>query len=91
MRVACVALAETPQGELQAARFGPAAWGVQLHPEADELVIAAWVDDDREEHDARGIDTPALLADIAAARAELDRAWRPLAERLVELARRARR
>jgi GMP synthase (glutamine-hydrolysing) len=86
-----VALAETTQGELQVARFGPAAWGVQLHPEADELVIAAWVDDDREEHDARGIDTPALLAEIAEARAELDRAWRPLAERLVELARRDRR
>jgi len=85
-----VALAETPQGELQVARFGPRAWGVQLHPEVDELVIAAWVDGDREEHDARGIDTDALMAEIAAARAELDDAWRPLAERLVELAREGR-
>ncbi|MGH3348591.1 MAG: type 1 glutamine amidotransferase [Nocardioides sp.] len=85
-----VPLAQTPQGELQVARFGPMAWGVQLHPEADGLVIAAWVDDDREEHDARGIDTDSLVAEIAAARAELDDAWRPLAERLVELAREAR-
>ena len=86
-----VALAQTEQGELQVARFGPRAWGVQLHPEADELVIAAWVDDDREEHDARGIDADAWVAEIAAARAELDAAWRPLAERLVELAREARK
>jgi GMP synthase (glutamine-hydrolysing) len=84
-----VALAQTPQGELQVARFGPSAWGVQLHPEADEHVIAAWVEDDRAEHDARGIDSDAWLTDIANARAELDEAWRPLAERLVELARRS--
>jgi len=84
-----VALAQTPQGELQVARFGPSAWGVQLHPEADEHVIAAWVEDDRAEHDARGIDSDAWLTDIANARAELDAAWRPLAERLVELARRS--
>jgi GMP synthase (glutamine-hydrolysing) len=85
-----VALAQTPQGELQVARFGPSAWGVQLHPEADEHVIAAWVEDDRADHDARGIDSDAWLAEIAAARTELDAAWRPLAERLVELARSAR-
>ncbi len=77
-------------GELQVARFGPSAWGVQLHPEADEHVIAAWVEDDRADHDARGIDSDAWLAEIAAARTELDDAWRPLAERLVELARRPR-
>ena len=38
LRDGVVALAETARGELQVARFGPAAWGVQLHPEADELV-----------------------------------------------------
>jgi GMP synthase (glutamine-hydrolysing) len=85
-----VALAQTPEGELQVARFGPSAWGVQLHPEADEHVIVAWVEDDRADHDARGIDSDAWLAEIAAARTELDAAWRPLAERLVELARSAR-
>lgn len=83
-----IELARTPQGELQVVRFGPAAWGVQLHPEADEHIIAAWADGDREEHLERGIDAPALLAAIADARSGLDAAWRPLAERLVELARR---
>ena len=36
-----VALARTPQGELQVARFAPRAWGVQLHPEADEHIVVA--------------------------------------------------
>ena len=31
-----VVLAQTPDGEVQVARFGPSAWGVQLHPEVDE-------------------------------------------------------
>ena len=42
-----VALARTPQGELQVARFAPRAWGVQLHPEADEQIVVAWAEGDR--------------------------------------------
>lgn len=81
------ALARTPQGELQLARFAPRAWGIQLHPEADEHILVAWAEGDREEHLDRGIDSAALLSEIAAARAELDAAWRPLATRFVELTR----
>lgn len=81
------ALAQTPQGELQVARFAPRAWGVQLHPEADEHVLVAWAEGDREEHLDRGVDQETLLREIADARAELDAAWRPLATRFVELAR----
>ena len=80
------ALARTPQGELQVVRFAPRAWGVQLHPEADEHIVGAWADGDREEHLDRGLDQAALIGQIAAARAELDAAWRPLATRFVELA-----
>jgi len=80
-------LAATDAGEVQAARFGPAAWGVQLHPEVDVDVLRPWAESDRGSHEARGIDQDALLRDIAAARQELDAAWRPLATRFAALAR----
>jgi len=80
------ALARTPQGELQVARFAPRAWGVQLHPEADEHILIAWAEGDREEHLDRGVDSAALIGGIAQSRPELDAAWRPLAARFVELA-----
>jgi GMP synthase (glutamine-hydrolysing) len=73
-------LAETAYGEVQAARYAPAMWGVQLHPEVDAAVLRPWADEDRGSHETRGIDTDALLSEIDAARAELDTAWRPLAE-----------
>lgn len=80
------ALARTPQGELQVVRFAPRVWGVQHHPEADEHIVGAWTDGDREEHLARGLDQAALVEGIRQARAEQDVAWRPLATRFVELA-----
>ena len=81
-----VALAETAEGELQVARFAPMAWGIQLHPEADEPVLQSWAAGDRDDHLERGIDQAAVLAEIDAARAELDEAWRPLANGFVALA-----
>lgn len=72
-------LAATAAQEVQAARFGPRMWGVQLHPEVDRAVVEPWADSDRGSHQTLGIDTDALLRDIDAARAELDAAWRPLA------------
>lgn len=79
-------LASTPAGEIQVARFAPTVWGVQLHPEADDAVVRAWADGDRAEHLERGIDQAGLIREIAAARTELDAAWRPLAQRFAELA-----
>ena len=81
-----VALAATADDELQVARFAPTVWGVQLHPEADEPVVQSWAAGDRDDHLERGIDQAAVLAEIDAARAELDDAWRPLASGLVALA-----
>jgi len=72
-------LAATDAGEVQVVRFAPTVWGVQLHPEVDAPMLQPWADFDRGSHETRGIDTDALLHDIAAARAELDEAWRPLA------------
>ncbi|MBA2641205.1 MAG: type 1 glutamine amidotransferase, partial [Nocardioidaceae bacterium] len=39
-------LARTPDGALQAARFGPSAWGLQPHPEADRALVARWAQTD---------------------------------------------
>lgn len=86
-----VVLARTADGQVQAARFAPAAWGVQLHPEVTADVLRPWAEDDRGSHEARGIDQARLLADIEVARPELEAAWRPVAERFADLARQDRR
>ncbi|HRD63865.1 MAG TPA: type 1 glutamine amidotransferase [Nocardioides sp.] len=81
-------LAQTAAGELQVARFAPRAWGVQLHPEVDEVIVATWLtDSERSELADRGLDADQLLTDIKEARAELDRAWAPLATGFAGLAR----
>jgi GMP synthase (glutamine-hydrolysing) len=81
-----VVLAASEAGEVQVARFAPAVWGVQLHPEADGRVVLAWAESDRADHLERGLDQEAVLAEVDAARGELDAAWRPLAHRFAEIA-----
>jgi GMP synthase (glutamine-hydrolysing) len=83
-------LAQTPAGENQVARFGPAAWGVQLHPEVDRAVLVSWAAGDRDDHLEKGIDQEAVLREIDDARHELDDAWRPLATRFAEIVERRR-
>jgi GMP synthase (glutamine-hydrolysing) len=80
-------LAATPDGEVQAVRFGPTTWGVQMHPEVDETIVRAWVtDDERTALADRGLDADRILTEIEAARPELDEAWQPLAEGFARLA-----
>lgn len=74
-----VLLATAPAGEVQAVRFAPRAWGVQLHPEVDRAILAPWAHDDAGSHEAAGIDQETLLREVEEARAELDTTWRPLA------------
>jgi GMP synthase (glutamine-hydrolysing) len=82
-----VVLAETAAGEVQVARYGRAAWGVQLHPEVDEAIVATWVSDsERAELADRGFDADALVDEIRAARTELDQAWAPLAAGFADIA-----
>jgi GMP synthase (glutamine-hydrolysing) len=82
-----VVLAQTPDGELQVARYAARAWGVQLHPEVDEAVVGTWVtDSERTELAGRGLDADRLLADIREAREELDHAWAPLAAGFADIA-----
>ena len=77
-----VALATAPGGELQAARFAPSVWGVQWHPEVDDEVFQGWCA--IEPPDDPAVATR-VIGQVAAARAELDAAWRPLAQRFLEL------
>jgi len=74
------ALARTPRGELQAARFGSAAWGVQWHPEAGVDIIRPWAAHDRDDAVERGVDVDAYVEDVAAAGERLRRTWRVLAD-----------
>jgi len=78
-----VALARTPQGELQVARFAPTVWGVQLHPEVDERILATWAADDRDRYDEGVLDD--VLRRVAAARDDLVAGWRPLAQAFARL------
>jgi len=80
-----VDLARTARGELQAARFAPAVWGVQWHPEAGEEIIRPWADHDRDDAVEQGVDVDAYVADVEAARDRLRATWRLLADRFAEV------
>jgi GMP synthase (glutamine-hydrolysing) len=84
---AATVLAATPYGEVQVVRYGPSAWGVQLHPEVDETIVGTGVtDSERADLAGRGLDADRLLGEIKEARAELDHAWAPLAAGFADLA-----
>lgn len=80
-----VALARTPRGELQAARFAPTVWGVQHHPEVDEAILRTWSQEDPDRY-AEGV-LDRVLADVADAREQLVAGWRPLADAFARVAR----
>lgn len=81
-----VLLAATGRDEIQAVRYAPTVWGVQLHPEVDVEVVRPWAASDAGSHETCGIDQAALMAEIESAGAELDDAWRPLAQAFAALA-----
>ena len=78
-----VLLATLPDGRPQALRFGPAAWGVQFHPETSPEVFGAWLRWDSP--DGLTSAQEALLGEVMAAREGLRAAWQPLAERFAAL------
>jgi len=84
-----VDLAHTDRGELQAARFAPAAWGVQWHPEAGAEIIGSWADHDRDDAVERGVDVDGYVAEVAAAQPRLRATWPVLADRFTAICRRA--
>lgn len=80
------ALARAATGELQAARLAETVWGVQAHPEADAGIVAGWAGLDEQALARRGLTVDEAVELVRAAEPELARWWRPLAERLAELA-----
>lgn len=88
-------LAVAPDGSIQAARFGPRAWGVQFHPEVSPEVFALWAAASEKSEPAADQTAPdqhaiALAArQITEAEAELRACWRPLAERFAAVVRTA--
>ena len=75
-----VRLASAPDGSVQAARFGPLAWGVQFHPEVTPAVVAQWCeggDPEREEQ---------TLTSLVARQEALHLVWQPLLRRFAHLA-----
>jgi GMP synthase (glutamine-hydrolysing) len=79
-------LARGPGGEVQVARFGPQAWGIQAHPEADTDVVRRWAESDRDDHVALGLDQDEVLAAIEAAGPALSAHWRPMTQRFAAIA-----
>ena len=82
-----VVLAHSPDGEVQVARFGPRAWGIQAHPEVDADVVRHWAVTERDEHVSLGRDPDAVLAAIEEAGEALVAHWQPLAARFAALVR----
>jgi len=76
-------LATLPDGRPQALRLGPAAWGVQFHPETSPEVFGAWLRWDSP--DGLTPEQVALLDEVVAAREVLRAAWQPLAQRFATI------
>lgn len=70
-------LAQTPSDEPQVVRFAPVAWGIQAHPEVDQTVVQWWADDAAP--DVVPQVAQRCVADVVAAGAELEAAWRSVA------------
>lgn len=62
-------LARGPSGTIQVLRFGPRAWGVQLHPEVGRDIVARWAQTDPS--------APMALDRIGALEPELRAVWQP--------------
>lgn len=80
-------LARSPDGAVQAARYGPRAWGVQPHPEATAAIFRSWTTDKPGGGAPRpdGIDIRAVAQQIEDRSAELAREWEPFGRRFAEI------
>ena len=76
-------LATLPDGRPQALRLGPAAWGVQFHPETSPEVFGAWLRWDSP--DGPDAADEEALASVTAGREALRAAWQGFAERFADL------
>lgn len=70
----------------QAFRVGPAAWGVQFHPEALGRTAEAWVEEDEDSLSELGLAGDAVIRGVRDAESELSAVWSGLAHRFARLA-----
>ncbi|MGI8992758.1 MAG: type 1 glutamine amidotransferase [Nocardioidaceae bacterium] len=82
---AATELATSPDGTVQAARFGQCAWGVQFHPETSPEIFYSWTLGDGVVGQPAEVDVPAAYAAVLDGEAELRRSWQSLAFRFAEL------
>jgi GMP synthase (glutamine-hydrolysing) len=75
-----VPLASSPAYPNQAFRLGPAAWGVQGHPEVTSEIAAAWAREDSPLLVAAGRRPDELVTEIRDAEAGLGAVWRPVVD-----------
>jgi GMP synthase-like glutamine amidotransferase len=73
-------LAESDAYPYQALRFGPAAWGVQFHPEATPAIVARWRDVESAHLAEAGVDMTTPYEEVEREARAAPEAWRPLAE-----------
>lgn len=84
--VGAVLLASSTRYPCQAFRLGPAAWGVQFHPECDTEMFAAWAMADVEVLIELGYDPVETLAEVDRALPDIEEVWRPFTERFAAVA-----
>lgn len=77
-------LGSSPMYPHQVFRVGPAAWGVQFHPEVSQPTFAGWA------RDLPDVDAVAVEAELAGRDGDVAAAGRALAERFARLATAAR-
>lgn len=70
----------------QAFRVGPAAWGVQFHPEALGTTAEEWVEEDLESLVELGLDGNSVVSDVRAAEPALSAVWSEIARRFARIA-----
>lgn len=80
-----VALATSPDGTVQAARFGDRAWGVQFHPEVGPDTFRGWIDAEAAAGKPPTARTLEVHDAIVATEDQLRRSWQPLATRFADL------
>jgi hypothetical protein len=68
-------------------RFGPVAWGVQFHPEVGAEVFKSWVRSAERDAEPWDPDTQQVLKILTEAEPQLQRTWRPMADRFARLVR----
>lgn len=84
-------LARASDWSIQSIRFGPSAWGLQVHPEADPSLVDGWAETLRDDGSVGRADLDLLTGDARGYRHQLEAFWRPVVTRFACLTENARR